>query len=376
MLSQESRKGSTMVSVACNLHFGRAGHDGPGDTAYDAVDQGRPHALQPVALRAAPLSFPVVVWLGLATACNVAESPSTGDTTRSNTSDSGAQSDAFTADTSASTAPSIDTGECDADCCSSVPNPAEICAAAQTEGECEMAQVGDDWCFWVEWQPTTFDGLSCSFGASTFECRYQSCQSEGCAGFFGCTEDGTHDGVVRDGPDGPELGIGRWCLPPVDAVRCQWDFDAMLVDSPPECVCGCPGSNLCDVPFDGYIDVLASGGDSHALDCGALADDDSVANWEVAHDCALTAAAGGVTFILSWGPTPGDIEMGEDSKNAIVGRQGESYEIVRVYATTEHSIDQQTCTGLTATPDCTVGVGEPCITCMDPSATEQVCPES
>ena len=283
-------------------------------------------------------------------------------------------------DANGSTAATVDDGGDDCEvCCESVENPTAICGAAQTQEDCDAADVGDGHCFWVEWRPTTFDGIECVSGPPQFECRYQACSFEGCAGSFQCP-DGGPGVVVRSGPEGSEIGLGNWCFVPDGAIGCEWAFEGNLLSDPAECVCACEGSNLCDAPFAAYLAELASASETEAMDCGALPRNATLAEWQAVHDCTLAAAAAGQTFIASWGPEEGDI-VGPDVeiRYGYVGIQGESYELVHAHSDlTENGQDivQQTCSALVATEDCTVAVKQPCITCVDGSMSTQVCSEA
>lgn len=300
--------------------------------------------------------------------------------------DSGTSADPITESSSegdghGSSAVTTDSGDdCDAICCESVENAAAICAAAQTQQECEAAQVGDDWCFWVEWRPTTFDGLACELGPPEFECRHQQCQEEGCVGPFICPGGGGPAGMAaRTGPEGPEIGIGNWCLPPDDATQCRWDLGA-LVSGPPECVCACDDASLCDAPFAAYLDERASGSKTEAMDCGSLTNSATVAEWQAVHDCTLAAAAAGQTFVVSWGEQEGDVAgPGVEIRYGYVGIQGESYEIVHAHSdrtVNGQDIVVQTCSALMAPDSCTVDEKQPCIECVDAGTSMQVCSEA
>jgi hypothetical protein len=297
----------------------------------------------------------------------------------SGTSDSVAESSTAD-DANGSTAVSTDgNGDCDAICCESVENPATICTASQTQQDCEAAQVGDDWCFWVEWRPTAFDGLACVLGPPEFECRHQRCQEEGCVGPFFCP--GGSPGIVaRSGPEGTEIGLGNWCLEPDGTTQCRWDFEGNLSSGPPECVCGCEDANLCDAPFAAYLAQLASVSKTDAMDCGALENGATLAEWQAVHDCTLAAAAAGQTFVVSWGEQEADLPNPDvEERYGYVGIQGESYEIVHAHSdrtANGQSIIQQTCSALMATEGCTVAEKQPCITCVDASMSTQVCSEA
>lgn len=145
-------------------------------------------------------------------------------------------------------------------------------------------------------------------------------------------------------------------------------------------MCACEDANLCDAPFAAYLAELASGSKTGAMDCGALANDATLAEWQAAHDCTLAAAAAGQTFIVSWGEQEGDIvDPNVELGYGYVGIQGESYEIVHAHSDRTmngQDIVQQTCSAPMATEDCIVAEKRPCITCVDASADMQVCSEA
>jgi len=324
------------------------------------------------------LTFIAGVWLGAA--CTPAsQSLGAGETGTTESSMTATSADP-SSDASDEASSATDDGCDGALCCESVENPAAVCGAAATPQECESASVGDDWCFWVEWRTVSLDGLSCVEGDSTFECRHQGCSEEGCASIVGCPS-APGGVVVRSTESGVELGIGGWCFTPDGATDCRWDGDGVLVGGPPECACACGESvGLCDVEFDEYLAALGAASKMPPGDCGALTNDAPVADWQAAHDCALTAAAGGQAFIVSWEDNEGDVHGPEVVvRNGIVGAQGESYALAIVHGDVtadDTFIQQASCTALAATEDCTVAPQRLCITCVGQTASEMVCPEA
>lgn len=192
----------------------------------------------------------------------------------------------------------------------------------------------------------------------------------------------TQDSTGTDMPDsGEDSGTTaeecRGAAP--DCAQCPDDcqqYEA-CVDGQWECGCmDCPPEEfVCDldaVTLQATLDSKTPPEDIE--DCGHLTFADSVRAWQEGQTCALQANAAEQTFRLVLDqPLDGLVAL------AVVGRQGE------VYQRTSYSEDDgtgfgatagvflQDCTMLSATPGCTVAVGNVCLTCEGVGNPAEVC---
>ena len=113
------------------------------------------------------------------------------------------------------------------------------------------------------------------------------------------------------------------------------------------------------------------------IDCGVVTPDDAVEAWQAAHDCALAAAGGQMAFKLIVGLQGIDSDVGE----AYVGVTARSYALSKFFFDSDPCggggcgpvVSVANCTGLTATMECTVEVGNVCLSCDGAGEATQVC---
>jgi hypothetical protein len=96
--------------------------------------------------------------------------------------------------------------------------------------------------------------------------------------------------------------------------------------------------------------------------------------WQAAHDCALEHAIAGQGFRLI---TDGE-SIDSYVQVAFVGLQGEACATARLYSDSgglgPDVRNEQPGTGLVATFECVVAVGEVCLELVNPGDSVQICP--
>ncbi len=140
------------------------------------------------------------------------------------------------------------------------------------------------------------------------------------------------------------------------------------------CAMNCSPDNPCALPFPDYVDQRAQASkDAPVDDCGAVLLADPVADWQAAHDCALQHATDGAGFrLLAEGES-----IDSTVQFAIVGLQAESYAIVEPHADSGpgfYALFERTGSGLAASDGCTVTAGNLCLSTLDASESQQLCP--
>ncbi len=267
-----------------------------------------------------------------------------------------------------------DTGADDrcSDCCPSLPDAAEQCAAVVDRDSCASVAVGDDFCVWIDWYPVQLDdALACGMvGDARGECRVQTCQSEGCYSGDSCGGGFADIVVVADGGAGREIGIGPWCIP--EGEICHFVEGVADVDSPPECACACSPIASCSGPVEPYVDAWAASSAVEPVACGVVGADDTVETWNAARQCAVVNAGRGIPFTVVFGrPVDGA------SQAAFAAREADGFEIVE-YGADERggafTLARRTCGALDLVAGCDFGVGEPCLECVDAGGGETICP--
>jgi len=140
------------------------------------------------------------------------------------------------------------------------------------------------------------------------------------------------------------------------------------------CAMDCRADNPCVLPFPEYVQSRAEASkDAPVDDCGDVGLDDPLADWQAAHDCALQHATEGAGFRL--------IAEGESIDSTIriawLGLQGVAYAVVRL-ASDEgggfYNLSELDGSGLEASDGCVVAVGELCLSAIDASENQQLCP--
>jgi hypothetical protein len=180
------------------------------------------------------------------------------------------------------------------------------------------------------------------------------------------TDPGTTTSVTTAPPpttvDPDDTTFGAGCGPDPCPERCGPDCPstATCIASVWTCDCDCAtttGDGLpCDV-LDAEIDAWVEPSEVPAIDCGSPDPDDAPFAWQTLHDCALIQAMGQglrATWTLAEGRDP--FELG------VAARVGEVYELAW-FERGATTLVQYSCTAITATPDCTVDVASPCLTC-------------
>lgn len=178
--------------------------------------------------------------------------------------------------------------------------------------------------------------------------------------------------VTTADPDDTTFGAG--CGPDPCPEMCGPDcpHTATCLASVWMCECECPstgttgGGDPCDV-LEAELDAWVEPSKSPAVDCGSPGPDDDVFAWQTVHDCSIIQAMGSglrASWTLADGADP--IQYG------VGGRAGEVYELAW-FERSSAGLVQHSCTAITTTPDCTVDVGSPCLTCEGQTEVAVLC---
>ena len=137
------------------------------------------------------------------------------------------------------------------------------------------------------------------------------------------------------------------------------------------CECDCPstttaGGDPCDV-LEMELDAWVEPSKSPAVDCGSANPRDDDFAWQTVHQCSTIQASNAMGLRASW-----TLVDGEPFEYGVGGRVGEVYELGWFERSTT-ALVQYSCTALTATPDCTVGVGSACLTCEGQTEVAALC---
>lgn len=164
------------------------------------------------------------------------------------------------------------------------------------------------------------------------------------------------------GPDPcPEM-CGRECQSTATCLASVWMC---------ECDCaGTTGGDPCDV-IDAAIDAWVAGSEMPAVDCGSPGPDDDPFAWQTVHDCSSIQASNQSGLRATWTLADGI----EPFQYGVAGRVGRVYELTWLERSSD-AVVAYACTNLVATPDCTVDVGEPCLTCEGQTELEVICGEA
>lgn len=174
-------------------------------------------------------------------------------------------------------------------------------------------------------------------------------------------------------PDSTTFGPG--CGPDPCPEMCGPDCPstATCLASVWMCECDCPstgttdGGDPCDA-LDATIDAWVAASKVPAVDCGSPGPDSDPFAWQTLHDCSTIQAAGGMGLRATWTLADG----ADPFEFGVAARVGEVYELAWFERSTT-ALVQHSCTALVATPDCTVDVGVPCLTCEGQAEVEVIC---
>lgn len=175
-----------------------------------------------------------------------------------------------------------------------------------------------------------------------------------------------------DPDDGTTFGPGCGMDPCPEMCGPDCPHTATCLASVWTCECECPstgttgGGDPCDV-LEASIDAWVEPSKVPAVDCGSPGPDDDLFAWQTLHDCSTIQAMGSglrASWTLADGADP--FEFG------VAARVGGVYELAWFQRSTT-ALVQYSCTAIVATPECTVAVGEPCLTCEGQVEVEVIC---
>jgi hypothetical protein len=191
----------------------------------------------------------------------------------------------------------------------------------------------------------------------------------------GATSNLTTSPVTTVDPDDTTFGAG--CGPDPCPGICGRDCPstATCIASVWMCECDCPstgttGGDPCDM-LDAELDTWVEPSKSPAVDCGSPGPDDAVNAWQTVHDCSSIQASNSMGLRATWTLADG----ADPIQYGVGGRVGEVYELAWFERSTAGLV-QYSCSALVVTPDCTVDVGLPCLTCEDQTEVEVLCDEA
>jgi hypothetical protein len=265
--------------------------------------------------------------------------------------------------------------------------PADWCAGNYDEATCSNApqqQRGEEdiqFCQWIDVRLLVLDeaAQSCTVGEPEGRClTIQQGFDPGCAAepcgigpepismanpYARFVDDGTT--IEAFGVDdvfcGGGLPLGEWLHASDES------FGA--------CTFTCGYDNPCAQSLPQYADSVSQGSeDAPVDDCGDVGLDDSLADWQAAHDCAVQHATNGTGFKVLWE------SQGIDSviREAAIGVQAESYAVTLLHVdqapTSPYTLYQTPAAGLEATDGCAVAVGEICLSLLGFGEAVQLCP--
>lgn len=152
------------------------------------------------------------------------------------------------------------------------------------------------------------------------------------------------------------------CVPTATCIASHWT-----------CECACDDSTTgdglpCD-ELDAAIDAWVEPSKAPAVDCGSPGPDSDPFAWETLHQCSVIQAMG-QGLRADW-------RLGEGSdpfQYGVAARVGAAHELAW-FERSSAGLVRYSCTAITATPDCTVGVESPCLTCEGQTEDEVVCGE-
>lgn len=126
------------------------------------------------------------------------------------------------------------------------PDAEQQCASQADRASCNGLALDGGSCVWIAWFPVRLMDDLCGFGDPRGQCAFVPCSEEGCAAQSPCGPEGFGGGFIVGENDVVSVGFANWCLgPPAPAQACIFDFEAQLIEGPPECAC------LCDPGFPG-----------------------------------------------------------------------------------------------------------------------------
>jgi hypothetical protein len=267
-------------------------------------------------------------------------------------------------------------------CMPSPPADEDWCAVYGDEEACTGAAPMDvpptsQFCAWLDVTllEADVDNGVCQVGATEPRCITVSQGTDPGCGYFECTlapsfvlgspAARTVDGVIEVfGVDDQLCAVGTpvggW-LPASDPSFGPCAFDC--------------GGGPCSTPFAEYVAERGEQSkDAPVDDCGHVTLEDPIEAWQAAHDCAVDRATTGVGFTVIGQRESVDsiVEV------AFIGLQGEAYATARLYSDSggvdPDTRSEQTGTGLLATFECVVTIGELCLELVNPGDSVQICP--
>ncbi|MCA9706421.1 MAG: hypothetical protein KDK70_11275 [Myxococcales bacterium] len=172
----------------------------------------------------------------------------------------------------------------------------------------------------------------------------------------GSTTTGAMTTAVDTTTFGPGCGpdpCGGTCDPECEPV-------ATCLDSVWMCECDCPMTGTdaegCP-PLSDELDAWVDPSKTPAVDCGDVGPDDDAVAWQAMHDCVVSLAAGS-SFRARWSvPAEDPFEYGA------AGRVGAVYERGWFTVSGFFTVTAYACEAIGPAPDCTVDVGQACLTC-------------
>lgn len=262
--------------------------------------------------------------------------------------------------------------------------PEQWCSNYWPEEECnsalpiEAGPVGQQFCRWIEPYIFTVDAEpgECTIAGPAPRCMTFDANPELGCGPLPCTK----GAVSMSTAIAREIGPGAFEVFGLNDVFCGEASpvgDWIPADDPSlaQCAMTCSFDNPCGIPLGDYLVLRTDASkDAPVDDCGHVTPDDSLADWQAAHDCAVQHATAGEGFLVV-----ADLE-GIDSlpQLAFIGMQGESYATSRFPADTggidAGTLFEEPGAGLEALADCEVAVGELCLGLVTPGELVQLCP--
>lgn len=174
-------------------------------------------------------------------------------------------------------------------------------------------------------------------------------------------------------PDSTTFGAGCGLDPCAEECGPDCEPTATCIASVWMCECDCPTTgttgDTCSTLAE-ELDAWVDPSKTPALDCGDLGPADDATAWQTAHDCMLIQLAGSAVR-ATWTPPDG----ADPHQYGVGARVGVAYELAWFEASGTSTLVRHECTQIVATPDCTVDVGEMCLTCEGQTEAEILCEE-
>lgn len=195
----------------------------------------------------------------------------------------------------------------------------------------------------------------------------------------GGTSSGTDPGATSSTPpvttvDPDDTTFGAGCGPDPCPGICGEDCPstATCLASVWTCECDCPstgttGGDPCDV-LEAELDAWLEPSKRPAVDCGSAGRDDDAFAWQTVNQCSTIQASNSMGLRATWTLADG----ADPFEYGVGGRVGVAYEL-GWFERSSTALVHYSCTALTTTPDCTVDVGSPCLTCEGQTEVAALC---